>query len=217
AVAILLLTPVLNAPHQSVFATVDAIGYPLADVSIAAVVLARCTMFSSTRKVGRVTLMIGLLILSATDSTYVARTVQGGYAPGTLLDLGWVAAFMAIAVAARVPMQVTEVVHDPDSSPPPTLVQQLLPYAPIAFAGWAAMTHGAEEFRSGRFLWVSIAVGVLVAARQLVVVADHVSLTRDLHTVVKRRTAELERREQWWRELVRNLSDIIIVLDPDGR
>jgi len=217
AVAILLLTPVLDAPHQSLLATLDAVGYPLADVTIAAVVIARCTLFSSTRKLGRVTLMIGLLILAGTDSTYVARTVHGGYAPGTVLDLGWVLAFMAIAVSARVPLQVSEVAHDPGTSPPPTLVQQLLPYAPIAFAGCAAMTSGAEEFRSGRFLWVSIVVGVVVALRQIVVVAEHVALTRDLHSVVTKRTMELERREQWWRELVRNLSDIIIVLDPSGR
>src|SRR3954468_20299880 len=217
AVAILLLEPVLNAPHQSALATLDALGYPLADVSIAAVVIARCTLFSSTRKLGRITLMAGLLVLSVTDSTYVARTTHGGYAPGTLLDLGWVAAFVAIAVSARVPLQVTKVVHDPDTSPPPTLVQQLLPYAPIAFAAWAAMTHGAEEFRSGRFVWVTVVVGVLVAARQIVVVADHVALTRDVNSVVRRRTVELERRDQWWRELVRNLSDIIIVLDTSGR
>lgn len=217
AVAILLLAPVLNAPHQSVLATLDALGYPLADVSIAAVVIARCTLFSSTRKLGRITLMAGLLILSVTDSTYVARTTHGGYAPGRMLDLGWVAAFVAIAVSARVPLQVSKVVHDPDASPPPTLVQQLLPYAPIAFAAWAAMTHGAEEFRSGRFVWVTVVVGVLVATRQIVVVADHVALTRDLNSVVKRRTTELERRDQWWRELVRNLSDIIIVLDTSGR
>src|SRR3954447_18234063 len=152
AVAILLLAPVLDAPHQSLLATLDAVGYPLADVSIAAVVIARCTLFSSTRKLGRVTLMLGLLVLAGTDRTYVARTVHGGYAPGTLLDLGWVVAFMAIAVAARVPVQVSEVAHDPETSPPPTLVQQLLPYGPIAFAGWAAMSQGGEEFRSGRFI-----------------------------------------------------------------
>ena len=57
AVAILLLEPVLNAPHENLFATLDALGYPLADVSIAAVVIARCTLFSSTRKLGRITLM----------------------------------------------------------------------------------------------------------------------------------------------------------------
>jgi diguanylate cyclase (GGDEF)-like protein/PAS domain S-box-containing protein len=34
---------------------------------------------------------------------------------------------------------------------------------------------------------------------------------------VRRRTIELERREQWWRDLVLNLSDVIIVLDPEGR
>jgi diguanylate cyclase (GGDEF)-like protein/PAS domain S-box-containing protein len=161
--------------------------------------------------------MVGLLILAATDSTYVARTVHGSYAPGTLLDLGWIVAFLAIAVAARVPMQVTEVAHDPATAPPPTLVQQLLPYAPIGLAGWAALTPQAEEFRSGEFVWVTAVVVLLVAVRQCVVVADHVSLTRDLASIVTRRTAELERREQWWRELVRNLSDVIIVLDPEGK
>src|SRR5947209_2458539 len=217
AVAILLLQPVLNAPHQSVLATLGAVAAPLADVSIAAVVIARCTLFSSTRKLGRVTLMVGLLVLSATDSTYVARTVHGGYAPGSMLDLGWVVAFMAIAVSARVPVQVKNVAHDPDTAAPPTLVQQLLPYGPIVFAALAAMSHGGEEFRTGRFVWVTVVVGLVVAARQIVVAADHVALTRDLHSAVKKRTGDLERREQWWRELVRNLSDIIVVLDPSGR
>jgi diguanylate cyclase (GGDEF)-like protein/PAS domain S-box-containing protein len=217
AVGILILQPVLDAPHQSLLAELDALGYPLADVTIAAVVLARCTIFSTARRLGWVTLSAGLLILSLTDSTYVARTTHGSYAPGSMLDLGWVASFLAIAVAARIPVKTRETAPEPETADAPTLVQQLLPYAPIALAGWAALRPQAAPFRAGPYVWATIALGLFVAARQFVVVADHVALTRDLAQVVRRRTVELERREQWWRELVRNLSDVVIVLDPEGK
>jgi diguanylate cyclase (GGDEF)-like protein/PAS domain S-box-containing protein len=215
-VSILIMAPVLNGPGHDVLAQIDALGYPLADVSIAAVVLARCTVFSTTRHFGWMMLSVGLLIQSFTDSTYVAKTTAGSYAPGSLLDLGWVASFLIIAIAARIPVENAKC-EERETTSAPTYYQQLLPYVPIVIAAVVAMLPQAAEFRTGRYVWATVALGVLIIARQLVVVADHVALTRDLAGIVKRRTVELERREQWWRELVRNLSDVIVVLDTEGK
>ncbi len=47
-------------------------------------------------------------------------------------------------------------------------------------------------------------------------VADQATLTQDLARAVDRRTVELKHREQWWQDIVRNLSDVVMVIDSTG-
>jgi diguanylate cyclase (GGDEF)-like protein/PAS domain S-box-containing protein len=78
------------------------------------------------------------------------------------------------------------------------------------------LTHASLVTHHAQIFWTMIAVGVVAGVRQLVVVADHVSLTRDLHSAVQRRTAQARHREQWWRDLVQNLTNVVIVVAADG-
>ncbi len=45
-------------------------------------------------------LSLGLLTLAATDSLYIASTLDGAFRPGDLVDIGWLLAFTLVVLAA---------------------------------------------------------------------------------------------------------------------
>ncbi|MGA8211932.1 MAG: EAL domain-containing protein, partial [Nocardioidaceae bacterium] len=99
----------------------------------------------------------------------------------------------------------------------PGLVRQLFPSAAVAGAAVTFATH--PEFLSRpdhHHGWLLVVVGLVVIVRQVVLVADHTALATGLSEAVEHRTHELRHREQWWRDIVQNLTDVVIVADRDG-
>ena len=211
--ALWVLAPIVS--HASGFARLDALAYPLADVVIATSVLARSMIFVRSRRDIWLILAGGLLVEALTDSVYVSRAFDGNYAPGHALDLGWLLSFTLIALAAQTPLPAGAVQRS-QTPEAPGLLQQLLPYACMAIAAWSFVVRRNDASLHHFYLWfVAVLVAVCVA-RQLVVTADHASITRDLSAAVTRRTVELKRREQWWRDIVKNLSDVVMVINTQG-
>ena len=96
--------------------------------------------------------------------------------------------------------------------------EQLLPYGTVGIGMLAKVITQPTVLEAGSpHLWLLVPVLVILAVRQVVVVADHTLLARSLADAVELRTAELRGREQWWRDLVQNLSDVVVVVDTDLR
>jgi diguanylate cyclase (GGDEF)-like protein/PAS domain S-box-containing protein len=213
---VLVLGPVLDST-SSTFARWVALAYPLTDVLVASLVVTRCMVFPRARRRVWVTLSAGLLVLSLTDSLYVAASFAADFTPGGLVDLGYFASFVLVALAARAPN--VDAPHIPRSpvSEPASMAQQLLPYAAIGIALTAYLSRPDAVASHGRFLWLVLPLLAAIAVRQVVVVGDHAAVARDLSSAVDRRTAQLKHREQWWRDLVQNLSDVVVVVGTDGQ
>ena len=212
--AVWVLDPILDATTLT-FTRVVALAYPLADVAVSSIVLARCVVLPDIRRMVWVPLSLGLLVLSLADSVYVARSYLGQFTPGGALDVGWYAAFALIGLAGAAPPVVRRREDLVAARQAPGLTRQLFPSIAI---GLAVIACVLESSALGRHLlwWLLLPVAFLVVVRQLVVVADQVTLTQDLARAVDRRTVELKHREQWWQDIVRNLSDVVMVIDSTG-
>jgi diguanylate cyclase (GGDEF)-like protein/PAS domain S-box-containing protein len=211
------LAPVIDATSHDTFTRVDALAYPLVDVAVAAVVMTRSMVFPHARRHVWALLSLGLLVLAVTDSVYIRLTfTKEGFAPGGLLDLGWFLSFILVALAAMVPVAEPRRPAPSLGSEPPSLLQQLLPYVAVATALVAVLTDVSVRVHPGRYAWLAVPLALVVAVRQVVVAADHATLARNLSEAVERRTVQLQHREQWWRDLVQNLSDVVVVIDTDG-
>lgn len=209
------LAPVVEATDFT-FTRVDALAYPLADVTVAAVVLTRAMVFPQARRHVWVLLGLGLLVLAVTDSIYIAQAFDEGFVPGGLLDIGWFLSFILVALGAMAPVAEPRLPAPSAGTEAPTLLQQLLPYVAVATALVAVLSDATVRTYPGRYAWLAVPLALVVAVRQVVVAADHVTLARNLADAVERRTVQLQHREQWWRDLVQNLSDVVVVIDTDG-
>ncbi len=209
------LGPIVHATSQ-MLTRLDAMAYPIADVVVASIVVTRCMVLPRARLKVWVPLSAGLLVLSVTDSIYVADTFGDSFRPGGLVDVGWLVSFVLVALAARVPASETELPVQDGIADPPSMLQEIAPYAVVSLAAWAYLTSPVTLARPSHYLWLTLPLVAAVALRQLLVVADHGTLARDLGQAVERRTAQLMHKDQWWQDLVQNLSDVVMVVDVDG-
>jgi diguanylate cyclase (GGDEF)-like protein/PAS domain S-box-containing protein len=214
--AIWVLDPVLHSGVSSAARWV-ALAYPLVDAALAALVLTRSMVFPLERRRVWLLLSAGLLTLTVTDSAYVALTFAGRYTPGSPLDVGWLVSFALLGLAATAPVRDPHRPAPAAGDAPPTMYEQLLPYGTVGIGMLAVITQPTVLEAGSPHLWLLVPVLVILAVRQVVVVADHTLLARSLADAVELRTAELRGREQWWRDLVQNLSDVVVVVDTDLR
>ena len=211
--ALWVLAPIVSSASR--FERIDALAYPLADVAIATAVLARSMIFVRSRGVIWLTLAAGLLVEALTDSVFVSKAFAGTFAPGHPMDVGWLLSFTLIALAAQTPSPA-DALEQAKVPEPPGTIRQLLPDLCAGIAVWSFAVRRSDVSMHGLYLWFIAVLILVVIARQLVVMGDHAAITRDLSAAVKRRTAELKRREQWWRDIVQNLSDVVMVIDRQG-
>ncbi|MEW1808469.1 response regulator [Pseudarthrobacter sp. NPDC080039] len=164
------------------------VAYPIVDVVLVSLVLV-LTMRSAREDRSRwLCLGGGLLVLAFTDSTYVKLTFNGVTGlTGTPLAAWWVAAFLLIALAPLVPRGVRRTGDRRIYS----LALELLPYVPVL--GAAAVSPGRLRTENDPFLLVTgVLVLTLVIVRQVVIILQNITLTRDLESKVALRTAQLE-------------------------
>jgi diguanylate cyclase (GGDEF)-like protein/PAS domain S-box-containing protein len=194
-----------------------ALAYPIVDVAVASLVLTRCLVLPREQRRVWVPLAGGLVVLAATDSLYIAASFDHDlFQPGGLVDFGWLLAFALVGIGALAAAPEDPVVAVDRLSDPPGMVQQLVPYVTIGLAAAAYLAAPATVGDDRSYLWLLAPFAALVAARQFVVVADHTAIARNLGDAVERRTSELRHREQWWQDLVQNLSDVVMVVGREG-
>jgi len=183
------LGPVFRSGSGDVLSQAVAIAYPAGDVLIATMVLSTVTRARRFRGNPLVPIGLGLLLMAISDSVYAALVQAGTYTTGNLIDVGWVAAYLLIGLAALLPAT-------PAGPPPPRddempLASVLMPYAVLACAFGAAaytLVTGSDDrvVEAG-----TAALVALIVMRQLVTLLDN----RHLNAILRDKVAELGVRE----------------------
>ena len=183
------------------------VAYPVLDVLL--VVLGVLTLARATgdrRPQGLV--VLGLAAFSVSDSGFAYVAAAGSY-DGNLLDLGWIAGFLLIALAALCrPTAGRRTADQRRADSRQSSRADYLPYVPVALA----LVVTAVLVVRGRELdrWELLTVGVVVAllmARQYVALRDNYRLTVELAT------RESELRHQAFHDGLTGLANRALFLD----
>jgi PAS domain S-box-containing protein len=182
------LGPVFGSESHDLLTRLTGLGYPVVDVAIASFVLVLMMRQPPGHRLPWLFLGAGLMTLALTDSTYVRLTFDGiTGVTGTGLAAGWMSAFLLVALSAALPRKD----RPGKDRPLYALALELLPYAPVlgavVISSWS-LTGGNQGF----LLATGFVLLVLVVARQVLIVFENVTLTRELEEKVAQRTAELE-------------------------
>ena len=108
----LIIAPSLNDPSLPLAEKLVSVAYPVGDVLVIAMLIQLVTTTRGTRAV--VLLMSGGVCLLGTDIVYGVMQANDIWRGGTAIDLGWIAAYLAMGVAALDPSMVQ--VTDPRST-----------------------------------------------------------------------------------------------------
>ncbi|MGK2964942.1 MAG: diguanylate cyclase domain-containing protein [Tepidiformaceae bacterium] len=210
----LLLEPTYAENAGNLPAALVASGYPIMDLGLLAAVL--LTAYRRTTIASPVFLALAgsAVAALAADSSYTFWLLNDGSVPETTaLDLGWMASYWLIAVAAVSPQQSRDAVAKVRDG---SAVRIALPYAAIIPLATLTIVEAAKADTSPVLIGGTVLATLVVILRQWLTLAENVRLHRALASEHARRLATLEQLADKAIELERMRAKAQILADHDG-
>lgn len=148
------------------------LAYPFGDTVIIFLIVLSVRSMTATGRRPLLWALAGLFAMAVSDSTSAYLTEVGRYATGNLIDVGWVAGYLAIAVGASA--DAGQTVRAPSELPTEASLASLVtPYVPILLA-LSVITFALElHHHVDRFSWLTgFGLALLVIARQALILVD---------------------------------------------
>lgn len=160
----------------------------------------------------------GFTSYALSDLTYVVAQSEGTYAFGTWTDLGWIAGYALIGLAAWVPEGRGAPVPDRRAYYYGDIAGTIAIFATLFAAGvvQTLAPHDVDSAHTGRILLWGVLVAA-AAARQLLLSYENHELRRGLEQRVAEQTADLQRWAEQTRALLDSVGDGIYGVDTGGR
>jgi hypothetical protein len=159
---------------------VVAVAYPFGDVIMVFLVVGVIRTMSSGDRFALGCVLAGLVAMAVADSTYAYLTEVGRYSSGGLIDTGWVAGYLGLALGAFCSSGAERV--EPAGEPAPAGLRALVVnFAPTLLALGVLTVEvavGRKLYRSDWF--IAMALVVLSLARQFLVLAQQMMPVRAL-------------------------------------
>ena len=166
------LGPLWHSTDLTTLGGFVAIAYPFGDVVIVFFVVLVVRHLPGDHRLPLWCLLGGLLALALSDSVYAYLTEVQGYETGGLLDTGWFAGYVAIAVGAFCAQSEQLPARHADS-PKPRVAALVIPFVPILGAlGVVGLQPELVQQLDPVALASAFALVALVLARQLLVLHD---------------------------------------------
>lgn len=170
----LVLGPLWRSTDLSTWTGVVALAYPFGDIVIVFFIVLAIRGMTGTDRLSLWCLLAGLLVMALTDSTYTYMTDVANYnsSSANLIDVGWIAAYLGIALAAFSSHVPTAEASQPELARP-SLGSLLSPLVPVLLA----LSVTAVEIQMGHHLdkaaWL-MACGLvaLVLVRQALLLSE---------------------------------------------
>ena len=171
------LGPLWRTGDLTTLGGVVTFAYPVGDVVIAFAVILALRRMSTADRVGLWCLLAGLIALALADSSYAYVVEVKGYSTGELLDTGWFAGFLGIALGAFVSKPGDQPAHGRPSLT--SLPSHIAPLVPMLVALSVAGIRINLKHRPDTVALTMIAALIVLAlARQALLVVDLVSSGR---------------------------------------
>ncbi len=181
----LVLGPLARSADLSTSTGVVTLAYPFGDVVIVFFIVRAIRGMTGANRLSLCCLLAALLAMALSDSIFSYLTEVAKYTGGDVIDTGWVAAYLGIALAAFSSRPSDTTVppsgHSRPSLARPSLASLVAPLLPVLLA----LTVSAVEIRLGHHLgraaWLmTVGLIALVLMRQGLMVRELLAPGRDV-------------------------------------
>jgi PAS domain S-box-containing protein len=212
--SVLVYAQVLDAAEGSAFAKATALSLPVLDVvlvTVAAMLVVRSRGdFSVLALVGT-----GFLLYAVADLLYVVRVAENEFAFGTPHDLGWMAGYLTLGLAAWHP-NAAGAAPQPREHSDTDVRDTILVFTVLVLAVAFQIRFGGTDLTDAQSaLWVLLVCAAGI--RQVLLTVDNAGLRRGLERRVHEQTLDLRRLVRQNEVLLTSVGDGIYGVDPDGR
>ena len=162
---------------------VVAVAYPFGDIIMVFLVIGVIRDMSTGDRFALGCVLGGLVAMAAADSTYTYLTEVGRYATGNLIDTGWVAAYLGLALGAFCASgaERAQPAREPSSAGLRSLAVNFLPTLLALSVLTIEVAVGRKLYRSDWF--IAMALVVLSLVRQLLMLLEEVVPVRRVRHV----------------------------------
>lgn len=213
--SILVFPEVLSAGSKSGLTGLAVLILPITDVALATLAVLLIVRSSREDRPALALVSSGFVLYAVADLAYAVLTARHTFSFGTPVDVGWIAGYLLIALAARHP--AAGVAH-PDGVP-----KEASPVAGTVVTFAVFLTAALVRVFSLRpsdlgvtssVLWMCVLLAV--TARQVLLITDNERLRQSLERRVSERTADLRRLTRRSELLLRSVADGIYGVDRSG-
>ncbi|MBP1819377.1 bifunctional diguanylate cyclase/phosphodiesterase [Mycobacterium sp. OAE908] len=168
---VLVLENVYRAGAESAFALAVSLLYPVSDIVVVTVALLILGRARTRQRTTLVLLLAGNVLNAFSDSAYLFVAGNEDSNGGSLMDIGWFAALLALSSAALVSLRTPH--SDELEAEAPSRASMWIPYPPLALAVLVCLPKFTPISGLGPILVTSALLVLVVLARQFIVVGQN--------------------------------------------
>ena len=173
------LGPLWHSTNLTTLGGIVSVAYPFGDVVIVFFIVLAIRGMNGADRLPLWCLLAGLTAMALSDSTFTYLTDSSSYTSPGLIDAGWVAAYLAIALSAASSQTGGAPVHKAEHAAP-SLASLVAPIVPVLVALAVAAVEIRLGDHIGRAAWLMVfALVVLVLTRQGLAVIELLARGRE--------------------------------------
>jgi PAS domain S-box-containing protein len=214
--SVLVYPELLDAPSADVGSRFASLLFPLLDVVLATVALLLVVRSRGADRPALALVAAGFVMYAVADLAFAVLVAQERFEFGTPLDLGWIAGYVLIGLAAWYPSAESDAL--PDHVPGESEARNtMVVFAVLLVAASVQILFGdADRLQAAQaLLWLVLVCAVGV--RQTMLSRDNATLRRGLERRVREQTADLRRLARQNEVLLTSVGDGIYGVDGEGR
>lgn len=189
---------------------------PVLDVVLATVALLLVLRSGGADRPVLALVSAGFVMYTAADLSFAVRVAEDEFHFGTVGDLGWMAGYLLIGLAAWYPSAQVDG-PEQDATGSSDARDTLLVYAVTLIAATVQVAFSSETEIAGAQAVVWLVLVLAAGVRQTLLTYDNATLRRGLEHRVREQTADLRRLVRQTEVLVSSVGDGIYGVDLSGR
>ena len=214
---LLVYSRLLDAATSSADALTTTLLFPLLDIVLVTVAV---LLILRGRGPDRPVLALvagGFVMYAIGDLAFAVLAEQGRFEFGTPLDLGWIAGYLIIGLAAWYPSDLSDAPAQAADGGASDARGTLVVFSVLLLAAVVQVAFGAEGRLEGAQAVLWLVLILAAGARQALLASDNAALRRGLERRVSDQTADLRRLARQTEVLLSSVGDGIYGVDHEGR
>jgi PAS domain S-box-containing protein len=214
--SVLVYTELLGSSTGGGSERVFVLVIPVLDVVLATVAVLLVVRATRGDRLMLVLVASAFLLYAASDLAFAVQTAQEDFNFGTLLDLGWIAGYFTLILAATIPMRSSKESAVGPLGGPSDAVGTTLVFSLLLVAAVVQVLFGLDgDLKAAQsVLWVALVSAA--GARQIMLTSDNAALRRGLERRVLEQTADLRRLARQNEVLITSVGDGVYGVDQKG-
>ena len=215
--SVLVYSELLDSVTDDLASRSTALLFPVLDVVLATVAILLILRTSGPDRPALGLVTGGFLMYAVADLAFAVLAAQDRFHFGTTLDLGWIAGYLLIGLAAWYPSDQADGAAPHPEGGASDARGTIVVFGVLLTAGVVQVVFGPGGHLPGTqsVLWLVLILAA--GTRQMLLAADNATLRRGLERRVREQTADLSRLARQNEVLLTSVGDGIYGVDHDGR